>query len=99
MSDENKETIQTIVEFTEELQQQAAKLFSEAEDLIVLKAMFTDITQKVHEMMMDLHKHDHFRDITNEIWMHQFTMMHSKFIDRRIEIAESEFRLNAGNLH
>ena len=32
MSDENKETIQTIMEFTEELQQQAAKLFSEAAD-------------------------------------------------------------------
>ena len=99
MSDEHKETLQTIMEFTETLQRQASRLFAEAEDLTALKAMFTDITQKVHEMMLDLHKHEEFRDTTNEIWMHQFTLMHSKFIDRRIEIAESEFRLNAGNLH
>ena len=99
MSDENKETINTIMEFTESLQEQATRLFAEADDLIILKAVFTDITQKVHEMMLDLHKHDYFRDITNEIWMHQFTLMHSRFIDRRIEIAESESRLNANNVH
>tara|TARA_A100001515_G_scaffold141191_1_gene137852 strand:+ start:72 stop:371 length:300 start_codon:yes stop_codon:yes gene_type:complete len=99
MSDEHKETIQTIMEFTENLQRQASRLFAEADDLIVLKGMFTDITQKVHEMMLDLHKHKHFRDITNEIWMHHFTLMHHTFVQREREIIESQARLNAESIH
>ena len=99
MSDEHKETLQTIMEFTETLQRQASRLFAEAEDLTALKAMFTDITQKVHEMMLDLHKHKHFRDITNEMWMHNFTLMHHTFVKRQREIIESQIRLNAESIH
>ena len=99
MSDEHKETIQEIMEFTKHLQQQASGLFAEAEDLTALKAMFTDITQKVHEMMLDLHKHKHFRDITNEMWMHNFTLMHHTFVQREREIIESQARLNAESIH
>ena len=99
MSDEHKETIQEIMEFTEHLQRQASRLFAEAEDLTALKAMFTDITQKVHEMMLDLHKHKHFRDITNEMWMHNFTLMHHTFVEREREIIESQIRLNAESIH
>lgn len=99
MSDQHKETLQEIVEFTEHLQRQASRLFAEAEDLTALKAMFTDITQKVHEMMLDLHKHKHFRDITNEMWMHNFTLMHHTFVQREREIIESQIRLNAESIH
>ena len=99
MSDQHKETLQEIMEFTEHLQRQASRLFAEAEDLTALKAMFTDITQKVHEMMLDLHKHKHFRDITNEMWMHNFTLMHHTFVEREREIIESQIRLNAESIH
>ena len=99
MSDEHKETIQEIMEFTEHLQRQASRLFAEAEDLTALKAMFTDITQKVHEMMLDLHKHKHFRDITNEKWMHNFTLMHHTFDQRERENIETQIRLNAESIH
>ena len=99
MSDQHKETLQEIMEFTEHLQRQASRLFAEAEDLTALKAMFTDITQKVHEMMLDLHKHKHFRDITNEMWMHNFTLMHHTFVQREREIIESQIRLNAESIH
>ena len=99
MSDEHKETLQTIMQFTETLQRQASRLFAEAEDLTALKAMFTDITQKVHEMMLDLHKHEEFRDTTNEIWMHHFTLMHHAFLKRQREIIESQIRLNAESIH
>ena len=99
MSDQHKETLQEIMEFTEHLQRQASRLFAEAEDLTALKGMFTDITQKVHEMMLDLHKHKHFRDITNEMWMHNFTLMHHTFVQRERGIIESQIRLNAESIH